>query len=140
MIATTSAKPICLACGATIGMRATAAASRSANTSPPNAAAAALTTVIATCTVARKRSGWLRSASTAGAPRLPESSSSRSLVLRTDSSAISAPENRPFTAMSAKTIRASVHIGSTPVVRAHNMHTISPFAEADGPQSLAQLV
>ncbi|EAU64289.1 hypothetical protein STIAU_0706 [Stigmatella aurantiaca DW4/3-1] len=61
-------------------------------------------------TVARKRSGSSRSASTAGAELLPASTNSRSRVFRREMMAISAPAKIPLASTSSKMMANSVRI------------------------------
>jgi hypothetical protein len=66
-----------------------------------------------TCTVARKRSGALRSARTVRAPARRSSSSWLSRVLRSDRIAISAPEKTALARISARMTMSSVMVASS---------------------------
>jgi hypothetical protein len=85
-------------------------ASGSAMAAPPNAPASVPTSVMPTCTVARKRSGLSASSSARRAVWSPASARCCSRDLRAETRAISLMANTPFATSSSRTTRTSVPI------------------------------
>lgn len=90
---------------------ASSGASLAAMVAPPKAAAVALTTVTPIWTVARNRSGALRSAATARAPPRRSSTSAASRGARTPTTAISAAAKKPLARTSSSRIPSSASMG-----------------------------